>query len=233
MSRVTAFSPLNISCPLGDATEAGKGTTETLAIATGTGLRAPVAVGQATATSPAAARVVRAVPEEATETAAAQTAGITGTMIEETAIGVGEMNATVTTTTHGPDLEKMTSAIVQGREAPPHRASLKCLRRKGMHRAQVGSLQAQVNFADVFLESAPSKRLNLDPDAPDDPNEEGEEMDDEAGMMAMMGMSGFGSTKGKHIDGNQEGAASVKKQRTWRQYMNRRGGFNRPLDKIK
>jgi len=83
------------------------------------------------------------------------------------------------------------------------------------------------------LDSGPSKRLNLDPDAPDEPNEEGEEMDDDAGMMAMMGMSGFGTTKGKHIDGNQEGGLSVKKQRTWRQYMNRRGGFNRPLDKIK
>ncbi|KAF7338408.1 SNRNP27 domain-containing protein [Mycena venus] len=84
-------------------------------------------------------------------------------------------------------------------------------------------------------DSGPSKRLNLDPDAPDDPNEEGEEMemDDEAGMMAMMGLNGFGTTKGKHIEGNQEGAVSVKKQRTWRQYMNRRGGFNRPLDKIK
>lgn len=92
-------------------------------------------------------------------------------------------------------------------------------------------------FRRRFLDSGPSKRLNLDPDAPDDLNEEGEEMDDEAGMMAMMGMSGFGSTKvsallpsrhatnvrgqGKHIDGNQEGAANVKKQRTWRQYMNR------------
>ncbi|KAJ7751987.1 hypothetical protein B0H16DRAFT_1547004 [Mycena metata] len=82
-------------------------------------------------------------------------------------------------------------------------------------------------------EAGPSKRPNLDPDAPDDGNEEGEEMDDDAGMMAMMGMSGFGTTKGKHIDGNQEGSVSVKKQRTWRQYMNRRGGFNRPLDKIK
>ncbi|KAI0273550.1 hypothetical protein BC834DRAFT_815946 [Gloeopeniophorella convolvens] len=56
--------------------------------------------------------------------------------------------------------------------------------------------------------------------------------DDEA-MMAMMGMAGFGSTKGKHVEGNQEGTADVKKIRTWRQYMNRRGGFNRPLDKIK
>ncbi|KAI0703631.1 hypothetical protein BC835DRAFT_1318526 [Cytidiella melzeri] len=72
------------------------------------------------------------------------------------------------------------------------------------------------------------------------PTEDGEEVepmdatnDDDAAMMAMMGMSGFGSTKGKHVEGNQEGAASVKKMRTWRQYMNRRGGFNRPLDKIK
>jgi len=56
--------------------------------------------------------------------------------------------------------------------------------------------------------------------------------DDEA-MMATMGIAGFGSTKGKRVEGNQEGVAKVKKTRTWRQYMNRRGGFNRPLDKIK
>ncbi|KAI0709302.1 hypothetical protein C8Q76DRAFT_786104 [Earliella scabrosa] len=67
--------------------------------------------------------------------------------------------------------------------------------------------------------------------------EEGEAMDatndDDAAMMAMMGLTGFGTTKGKHVEGNQEGAVDVKKMRTWRQYMNRRGGFNRPLDKIK
>ena len=57
--------------------------------------------------------------------------------------------------------------------------------------------------------------------------------DDDAAMMAMMGLSGFGSTKGKPVEGNQEGAVNIKKMRTWRQYMNRRGGFNRPLDKIK
>ncbi|KAF5391413.1 hypothetical protein D9757_001950 [Collybiopsis confluens] len=63
--------------------------------------------------------------------------------------------------------------------------------------------------------------------------ETGPELDDEAAMMAAMGMSGFGTTKGKHVEGNQEGASNLKKTRTWRQYMNRRGGFNRPLDKIK
>jgi len=56
---------------------------------------------------------------------------------------------------------------------------------------------------------------------------------DDADMMAMMGMSGFGSTKGKQVEGNQEGGVKIKNVRTWRQYMNRRGGFNRPLDKIK
>jgi len=64
--------------------------------------------------------------------------------------------------------------------------------------------------------------------------EEGEETAeaDEA-MMAAMGFGGFGSTKDKPVDGNQEGGVFIKKQRTWRQYMNRKGGFNRPLDKIK
>ncbi|KAF8481528.1 U4/U6.U5 small nuclear ribonucleoprotein 27 kDa protein, partial [Gautieria morchelliformis] len=55
---------------------------------------------------------------------------------------------------------------------------------------------------------------------------------DESDMMALMGFGGFDSTKGKPVQGNQEGAVNIKKQRTWRQYMNRRGGFNRPLDKI-
>lgn len=64
-----------------------------------------------------------------------------------------------------------------------------------------------------------------------------EENDDDAAIMAMMGVSGFGSTKvthychfdrlmliiyqGKHVEGNQEGSADIKKVRTWRQYMNR------------
>ncbi|CDR99480.1 hypothetical protein [Sporisorium scitamineum] len=52
-------------------------------------------------------------------------------------------------------------------------------------------------------------------------------------MAAMMGFGGFGTTKGKKVSGNTAGAAEVKKERTWRQYMNRKGGFNRPLDKIK
>ncbi|KAG8933544.1 hypothetical protein FRC02_011655 [Tulasnella sp. 418] len=64
--------------------------------------------------------------------------------------------------------------------------------------------------------------------------EEGEDVPDpDEAMMAMMGFGGFGTTKGHTVQGNQEGAVDVKQQRTWRQYMNRKGGFNRPLDKIK
>ncbi|KAH9483982.1 U4/U6.U5 small nuclear ribonucleoprotein 27 kDa protein [Psilocybe cubensis] len=100
--------------------------------------------------------------------------------------------------------------------------------------------RTQPGPSETTKSSQPSKP-NLDPDVPDHAEEEGEAVDnandDEAAMMAMMGVTGFGSTKsnvqGKHVAGNQEGAVNIKKERTWRQYMNRRGGFNRPLDKIK
>lgn len=86
------------------------------------------------------------------------------------------------------------------------------------------------------IQSPQASLSKLDHDMDATP-EEGEEIEattaDEEAMMAAMGLSSFGSTKGKHVEGNQEGSVNVKKIRTWRQYMNRRGGFNRPLDKIK
>jgi U4/U6.U5 tri-snRNP-associated protein 3 len=56
--------------------------------------------------------------------------------------------------------------------------------------------------------------------------------DPEAQMMKLMGFGGFESTKGKHVPGADASGANVKKQAKYRQYMNRRGGFNRPLDKV-
>ena len=100
---------------------------------------------------------------------------------------------------------------------------------------------------DTPAAETPTREMSKSP-------EEGEDMDaendDDAAMMAAMGLTSFGSTKvssvpeelldasapiictdhffqGKHVLGNQEGAANIKKVRTWRQYMNRRGGFNR------
>ncbi|KZC06012.1 U4/U6.U5 small nuclear ribonucleoprotein 27 kDa protein [Dufourea novaeangliae] len=53
---------------------------------------------------------------------------------------------------------------------------------------------------------------------------------EEQEMMRIMGFCGFDSTKGKKVDGNDVGAVHVILKRKYRQYMNRKGGFNRPLD---
>ncbi|RMJ07467.1 hypothetical protein CDV36_012932 [Fusarium kuroshium] len=62
---------------------------------------------------------------------------------------------------------------------------------------------------------------------------EGDEMDAEddemAAMQAMMGFGGFGTTKNKKVVGNNVGAVAKEKKTEYRQYMNRQGGFNRPL----
>lgn len=50
-----------------------------------------------------------------------------------------------------------------------------------------------------------------------------------AAMQAMLGFGGFGSTKGTKVAGNDIGAVRKEKKSEYRQYMNRQGGFNRPL----
>ena len=55
---------------------------------------------------------------------------------------------------------------------------------------------------------------------------------EEMQMMSMMGIPfGFDSTQGKHVEDEASNAGGVKtkEKRRARQYMNRRGGFNRPL----
>ncbi|KAH9363103.1 hypothetical protein HPB48_014115 [Haemaphysalis longicornis] len=63
--------------------------------------------------------------------------------------------------------------------------------------------------------------------------------EEEQEMMKLMGFGSFDSSKvpvfallmdGKHIPGNNVGAVHVIQKRKYRQYMNRKGGFNRPLD---
>lgn len=54
--------------------------------------------------------------------------------------------------------------------------------------------------------------------------------EDEIEMMRMMGIPvGFDSTKGKHVPGADVSGVRAVSKRQPRQYMNRRGGFNRPL----
>lgn len=62
-------------------------------------------------------------------------------------------------------------------------------------------------------------------------------LDEEEQMKMLLGFSGgFGSTSGNKVEDNQNsaasGAAAKNKARKYRQYMNRKNGFNRPLDKM-
>lgn len=60
--------------------------------------------------------------------------------------------------------------------------------------------------------------------------EEVEEEDPELAMMRqMMGFAGFKSTKNTKVPGNDVYAVRKEKKAEYRQYMNRVGGFNRPL----
>lgn len=67
-------------------------------------------------------------------------------------------------------------------------------------------------------------------------NSDGEVDETDESMMELLGFSGFATTKGQQVDDNVKGAsagtAAKHKKRVYRQYMNRRGGFNRPLQKI-
>ncbi|KAM7535895.1 hypothetical protein Aperf_G00000101839 [Anoplocephala perfoliata] len=56
--------------------------------------------------------------------------------------------------------------------------------------------------------------------------------EEEIQMVKMLGFFNFDSTKGKHVMGNDVYVANIQKKRKYRQYMNRRGGFNRKLDPI-
>jgi len=53
---------------------------------------------------------------------------------------------------------------------------------------------------------------------------------EEIEMMKIMGFGGFTTTKNKKVEGNEVGNVHVAVKRKYRQYMNRKGGFNRPLD---
>ena len=63
------------------------------------------------------------------------------------------------------------------------------------------------------------------------------EQEDDTAMLAMMGFTGFTTTKNQKVEDNHtsaaKGVASLAKGRTYRQYMNRKGGFNRALDNMK
>ena len=56
-----------------------------------------------------------------------------------------------------------------------------------------------------------------------------DEDDEDALLKKFMGFGGFKSTKNTKVPGNQIYAVRKEKKTEYRQYMNRVGGFNRPL----
>ena len=79
-------------------------------------------------------------------------------------------------------------------------------------------------------EAGDERRYNDDDGLEDGEMDVDDEADDDmAAMQAMMGFGGFDSTKGKKIVGNNAGGVRKEKKNEYRQYMNRNGGFNRPL----
>lgn len=91
------------------------------------------------------------------------------------------------------------------------------------------------------------EHMDVDADAATQPTKKGkkgkkvktavEEEDDDliveddgmAAMQAMMGFGGFGTTHQQKVAGNDIYAVRKEKKTEYRQYMNRVGGFNRPL----
>jgi U4/U6.U5 tri-snRNP-associated protein 3 len=67
--------------------------------------------------------------------------------------------------------------------------------------------------------------------------EELDGLDEDEQLRKLMGIEGFGSTKGQKVEDNHStsarGVAAKNKARKYRQYMNRKNGFNRPLEKMK
>ncbi|KAM7221668.1 Protein of unknown function (DUF1777) domain containing protein [Rhypophila decipiens] len=121
---------------------------------------------------------------------------------------------------------------------PPAHVSFKVKGREGSHPAEnhrpYSRGQSQEYDDGRYQNQADEEdhsrgRFDADPMDRDDEEELVVEDDGLEAMQAMMGFGGFDSTKGKKIKGNNLGAVHKEKKTEYRQYMNRVGGFNRPL----
>ncbi|RDW89208.1 hypothetical protein BP6252_01240 [Coleophoma cylindrospora] len=85
---------------------------------------------------------------------------------------------------------------------------------------------------DEPIKTTSSKRKQIVDPPSEDEDDIVVEDDGLAAMQAMMGFGGFGTTHQKKVAGNDISAVRKEKKTEYRQYMNRVGGFNRPLDEI-
>jgi U4/U6.U5 tri-snRNP-associated protein 3 len=107
----------------------------------------------------------------------------------------------------------------------------------GPHRGVAGQSYGEMDVdlpegnhaAGVDRKSKSSKNKPKELDVDDDDDIVIEEDESIADMQAMLDIRGFGTTKQKKIAGNDAYAVRKEKKTVYRQYMNRQGGFNRPL----
>ncbi|CAA9994762.1 unnamed protein product [Nesidiocoris tenuis] len=104
------------------------------------------------------------------------------------------------------------------RHSPPRRHS-RDRHRRSWSRSRSRSRSLDERKSKIFETRKPISEADLEGKTPD-----------EQEMMKLMGFCGFDSTKGKKVETNEVGAVHVILKRKYRQYMNRKGGFNRPLD---
>ncbi|XP_028314457.1 U4/U6.U5 small nuclear ribonucleoprotein 27 kDa protein [Gouania willdenowi] len=108
----------------------------------------------------------------------------------------------------------------RSRSRSPHRRRSRSPVRR--HRSSSSSPTRQKDAKDK-----PAKPIQISAEDMEGKTEE------EIEMMKVMGFGAFDTTKGKKRDGSVNASATnVSMKRKYRQYMNRKGGFNRPLDFI-
>ncbi|KAM9857761.1 U4/U6.U5 small nuclear ribonucleoprotein 27 kDa protein [Aulostomus maculatus] len=114
----------------------------------------------------------------------------------------------------------------RSRSRSPHRRRSRSPRR---HRSSSLSPGRQKDRRDDERKEAKEKTKPIQISAEDMQGKTEEEIE----MMKQMGFSSFDSTKGRKMEGSSNAhAVNVTMKRKYRQYMNRKGGFNRPLDFI-
>lgn len=116
--------------------------------------------------------------------------------------------------------------IPNGSHKGPHGGSFKA---KGQEAAAFGSeaMDTETPESNHAPKNAKGKKPTIEEE--DDDDIVVEEDPDVAAMQAMLGIGGFGTTKQKKVPGNDQYAVRKEKKTEYRQYMNRVGGFNRPL----
>ena len=126
--------------------------------------------------------------------------------------------------------------------SPPSAAEVKKARQEAERQARMARLRADNEQEEARLAALEDKAHEpVKPSAADQIVQVNEDellgLEEEEKMKLLLGFSGgFGTTKYQKVaDNHQTHAAGVvakNKGRKYRQYMNRKNGFNRPLDKM-